>query len=287
MLNQVEKFLYSNLLQGHDMKLSIITINFNNENGLKKTLDSVACQTWYDFEHIIVDGASTDRSVEYVQTYALKSHPYSVIWLSEPDLGIYNAMNKGLRLAHGEYCLFLNSGDWLYDSNVLQKLMDIHLLGDIIMCNSIDTQGNVRYIKNPEDISLFTFMDETIQHSGSTFIRKDLFAKYGLYDETLKIVSDWKWFLYSVGLGRASLQGVDVLLSYFDVTGISSTRIDLRDEETNKVLEELPPRVLLAYKKYLLLEKSKLQSESKIRKSWSYRIGSFILRPLKCLKRIT
>ena len=88
------------------MKLSIITINYNNAEGLKRTLESVAAQTDKEFEHIIVDGASADESVEVIKEYVAKvdsrkSKVDRVKWVSEPDTGIYNAMNKGLKMAHG------------------------------------------------------------------------------------------------------------------------------------------------------------------------------------------
>ena len=99
------------------MKLSIITINYNNAAGLKKTLDSVAAQTYTDFEHIIVDGASTDGSVDEIIAYSQSpiANRHKIIWLSEPDTGIYNAMNKGIKKASGDYLLFLNSGDFLVE----------------------------------------------------------------------------------------------------------------------------------------------------------------------------
>ena len=123
------------------MKLSIITINKDNAEGLQKTLDSVACQTWHDFEHIIVDGASADSSVDIIRNYAADVHSYPVKWLSEPDTGIYNAMNKGIRLANGEYCLFLNSGDYLYNFNVLNEVFSITFTEDIVTTDFMASTG--------------------------------------------------------------------------------------------------------------------------------------------------
>lgn len=96
------------------MKLSIITINYNNREGLRKTIESVVAQTTREFEYIVIDGGSTDGSVDVIKEFS----DYIDYWVSEPDKGIYNAMNKGVKVAHGDYCQFLNSGDWLYDSNV-------------------------------------------------------------------------------------------------------------------------------------------------------------------------
>jgi len=96
------------------MKLTIITINYNNVAGLQKTLESVFGQTCRAFEYILVDGASADGSKELIEQFSAKAD-FPFRWLSEPDNGIYAAMNKGIRMAQGEFLHFLNSGDWLVD----------------------------------------------------------------------------------------------------------------------------------------------------------------------------
>jgi len=111
------------------MKLSIITVNLNNKSGLQKTIDSVISQTYKDFEWIIIDGGSTDGSKELIEQYS----QYITYWISEPDKGIYNAMNKGIVQAKGEYLQFLNSGDALYDKYVLDKILKAtNITSDII-----------------------------------------------------------------------------------------------------------------------------------------------------------
>ena len=100
------------------MKFSIITINYNNCEGLRRTIESVVNQTCHDFEYIIIDGGSTDGSVDVIKQYADQID----YWVSEPDKGIYNAMNKGVAVAKGEYCLFLNSGDSLHNNSALAKV---------------------------------------------------------------------------------------------------------------------------------------------------------------------
>ena len=99
------------------MKLSIITINFNNHDGLQKTINSVIAQTWKDFEWIIIDGGSTDGSKNLIEQY----DKYITYWISESDKGIYNAMNKGIKIARGDYLQFLNSGDYFYNEKVIEK----------------------------------------------------------------------------------------------------------------------------------------------------------------------
>ena len=109
------------------MKLSIITINYNNLAGLQKTIESVVSQTFRDFEWIVIDGGSVDGSRELIERYA-NSFSY---WVSEPDKGIYNAMNKGIVVAKGDYLLFLNSGDWLCDEMALERSFSHHPTKDI------------------------------------------------------------------------------------------------------------------------------------------------------------
>ncbi len=110
------------------VKLSIITVNLNNSAGLRKTIESIVKQTFKDFEYIIIDGGSTDGSAEVIKEFADKI----TYWVSEPDKGIYNAMNKGILHAKGEYLLFLNSGDWLADDDLLSKVFCEPRTADII-----------------------------------------------------------------------------------------------------------------------------------------------------------
>ena len=100
------------------MKISIITINLNNVSGLENTLSSVRAQTFRDFEQIVVDGGSSDGSVDVIRA----NSDWIAQWISEPDSGIYNAMNKGVRMASGDYLLFLNSGDCLASPKVLENV---------------------------------------------------------------------------------------------------------------------------------------------------------------------
>lgn len=250
------------------MILSIITINYNNAPGLRKTLESVLNQTSRDFEYIVIDGGSTDNSVDTIREFeslfnALSSRVAPFKWVSEPDNGIYHAMNKGIHLAEGEYLHFLNAGDWLVDDRVVENMLkEISTLSskekpqikkpDILIGNviSVRSDGKVRYNKNRKEVNLFRFYRGTIQHT-SAYIRRDLFDKYGLYDESLKIVADWKWYLIVAGLNKADVQFTDTYVTSFDTTGISSTNLELDKTERRKVLEELIPAPILAdYDKY-------------------------------------
>lgn len=233
------------------MKLSIITINYNNAAGLKKTLDSVAFQTYTDFEHIIVDGASTDGSVdiirEYENTLASRLSPLAsrLKWLSEPDTGIYNAMNKGVRLAKGEYTLMLNSGDYLVDENVIGKVLPLLDGTDIIQGNTIEDINDKKFRNRgygKSDIDFFDVMKGFFLHQAS-FCRRDMFDKYGMFDESYRIIGDTKFFMICLGKENASFKYVDVDVANYDVHGISAENngewARLRMVERQKMREEL------------------------------------------------
>ena len=192
-------------------KLSIITINYNNLEGLKRTVESVVNQTWHEFEYIIIDGASNDGSAAYIES---QSHHFDY-WVSEKDSGIYNAMNKGIKVATGEYLLFLNSGDELIDIEALNK-NHFHLEEmDLIYFDINVISDTTSFIKKYPKFLSFTFLyDDTIHHQ-STFIRKSLFNKIGYYDEKLKIVSDWKFFIVALIKENASYKYINATFSNY------------------------------------------------------------------------
>ena len=266
------------------MKLSIITVNLNNRIGLERTINSVVSQTFKDFEWIVIDGGSTDGSKELITQYA----NHFAYWVSEPDKGIYNAMNKGIKVSKGEYLLFLNSGDYLYEEATLEQVVQAGLDADVVYGYIlVDRSGNKEIYKKTGEITLGTFVYETINHSGCAFICRSLFEKYGLYDETLRIVSDWKFFLQAIGLGNASVKYVDVLVSVFDTNGVGSVQKELLGRERDRTLQEcVPYRILRDYR--LMEEKSEgfLERERQIRQSVSFKIGSTILSPLKWIKHL-
>ena len=270
------------------MKLSIITINYNNASGLQKTMESVLSQTSRDFEYIVVDGASTDASRQVISDLIcdkrlvidekqIASNERLVIsnefpkgdtiiygipfrWVSEPDNGIYHAMNKGIRMVKGEYIHFLNSGDWLVDNHVVEKMLgELNELitkeqqPDVFVGNKIMIRpdGKIRRGRNDKrPVTGLTFYRGTIEHT-SAYIRRAMFDVVGMYDETLSIVSDWKWYFEAVLHHNAKVSYTDLYVTYFDNTGISSTNQQLDKAERRQVLEQmLPPAVLADYDTY-------------------------------------
>ena len=426
------------------MKLSIITINYNNAEGLRKTLASVASQTYRNIEHIIVDGGSTDGSVDVIREYE-KAYPQPlperrgeepthdtfasvwgahtadstqydllkanaeknrknpteaesilwdmlkgnniglhfrrqhiildyivdficiekglvieldggyhndpeqkeyderrtahlqqlgytelrfaneelltnpdaviarikevaislpslqgrggerlIIWTSEPDKGIYNAMNKGIEIALGkrivnadhttssnslndnrstlnesqsDYIQILNSGDILASPDVTERMMAaLHSINSLNVNSLNDKIGapilygnmvkfdytNNRILGKSREVeySLRQYFSSTMNHD-CCYFRRDLFETYGLYDESFKIVSDWKWFMQVIGLGKVKPIYVNIDVTIFDASGISESNLELRNKERRHVLEEvLPPTILADYDKY-------------------------------------
>lgn len=225
------------------MKYSIITINKNNAQGLKQTIESVVFLKSFDYEYIVIDGASTDGSVNIIKQYETKID----YWVSEPDTGIYNAMNKGIEKAKGDYCLFLNSGDWLEQQNIkeLQELQENNDY-DIIY-------GNVNIISGNKDVillkpfgrdflTLYDFFENTICHQ-STLIKKRLFDIYGKYDENYDIVSDWIFFIKVIVLNSVTVKYVDIIISNVDGNGIGGSERAII--ERNKALESIISKHIL------------------------------------------
>lgn len=224
------------------IKVSIITINYNNKVGLKKTIESVIKQDFNSFEFIVIDGGSTDGSYDVIQEYK-NCIDY---WVSEPDKGIYNAMNKGIAIAKGEYCNFMNSGDCFYDNSVLRSIFSNKReeLCDIIAGNTYWTE----WVKAPSNITMDFMFNGTICHQ-CAFIKRYLLLKH-YYDENLKIVSDRKFFIQALIFENCSYEAIDVNVVIYDLNGYSSNNRTLSDLEYQQVLEELiPSRILADYGK--------------------------------------
>jgi glycosyltransferase involved in cell wall biosynthesis len=200
-------------------KFSIITINYNDKSGLEKTLNSVFSQTAQNFEYIVIDGNSTDGSKSLLELNASKF----TYWCSEPDQGIYNAMNKGIRKASGRYLLFLNSGDWLHDSQIMSKI------DELIDEKQEIYYADIRYHENgvhktvtfPDQLPFSFFYSQNISHQAS-FIQKELFNKIFYYNEEFKIVSDWEFFTCAICKENVSYKHLDLVTTDYDGSGISS-----------------------------------------------------------------
>lgn len=225
------------------MKLSIITVNYNDAGGLERTIKSVITQTFKDYEFIVIDGGSTDGSVDVIKKY----EDHIDYWVSEPDGGVYSGMNKGVDRAHGLYCNFMNSGDSFYDTVTLDKIFRTNHEEDIFVGDAIFFHDGYLTDSRPSrEISLYHLYSGALPHQAS-FIKTSLLQKYH-YDEELKIVSDWKFFIQSIILDNCSFKYIDIIVAKYDNNGISSKNQMKMREEKNMVLGLFfPPRVLADY----------------------------------------
>ncbi len=240
------------------LKLSIITINYNNLPGLTVTIDSVLKQSYSNFEYIIIDGNSTDGSKELIEQYGTRFS----YWVSEQDTGVYHAMNKGILKANGEYCLFLNSGDYLVHPEILHQLFTLPFQEDIVYGDLLleDETKNRTLSKQPSVLTFEHFISSTLWHPVS-FIKKSLFVKYGLYNEALKIVADYDFFLKTIIVNQVSYKYIPLPISVYNIHGISSAKENehIHLLERKKVLETyFPVSVIEAGKKLEALNGSKI-----------------------------
>lgn len=246
------------------MKLSIVTINYNNAEGLRKTLESVAAQTNRYFEHIIVDGGSADGSVDVIKEYGstikqsvtIDQSTIQLKWVSEKDKGIYNAMNKGIRMAKGEYLLFLNSGDALENAEVVENFYKADIKTDIATGIEKRPNGKFDYPRKEEELCYSYFYLDTLLHQ-STFIRRDAFERFGMYNENNRVASDWEWFFRAIIKENASYAPLDFVVADFEGNGISATsdNTELRAVERKRVHDAIVPRVSRDYHELMRLKK--------------------------------
>lgn len=231
------------------MKLSIITVNLNNRDGLQKTIDSVICQSFKDFEWIVIDGGSTDGSKELIEQYA----DHFAYWVSEPDKGIYNAMNKGIRVAKGEYLQFLNSGDCLCTETILEKCFAYNFRTDFAYCNVyLYDKDQTKSRVYPDSLTLRFFINDTLCHNG-TFIKREIIQST-YYNETLTLVSDWEFFLVQL-LKKKSYIHINEFLTFYDMNGLSSTNGEsVLKERENVIKTQIPQTIMDDYRYIDVLE---------------------------------
>ena len=278
------------------MILSIITINYNNAQGLLKTLNSVLTQTYTDFEHVIVDGASTDNAVEIIQQYEVDAtaRGIKVVWVSENDKGIYNAMNKGIKMASGEYIQILNSGDCLSVDTVVNDMLASlkeKEYPEILYGNMLKTVdwktyqrdncgANSEYTPN----SFLYFYNGTLNHD-CAYIKRSLFARFGYYNEEMKICSDWEWYVRAIVLGNISPIYVNIDVTIFDMNGVSESvgknKHIIKQERSEYLASAFPNAVINDYNKYAFV----LLQYQRLKKHHLWRLVRFMERVLFKLEK--
>lgn len=220
------------------MKVSVITISFNAEACIESTIRSVLSQSYDEFEYVVVDGNSTDRTVDIIKKYVGRISK----WISEPDTGIYNAMNKAVRMSEGEYCIFMNAGDVFLNPLVLKQVSPFLEDGvDYLVGNEVSVKKGkiVDYACAPKKITTRLFVQRSLSHQAS-FIRRELLLRCP-YDESLRMVSDWKFCIQTLLLGKATYRAINVDVCQFNQDGITFTHKNFGHMERMKVLQELLP----------------------------------------------
>ncbi|WP_294078925.1 glycosyltransferase family 2 protein [Proteiniphilum sp. UBA5384] len=205
-----------------DPSIAVITVVYNNVTGIEKTIQSVIDQTYNNKQYIIIDGGSTDGTVDIIKKYQDKIS----FWISEPDKGIYNAMNKGIVKSKTDYIMFLNSGDDFFEQDIIDRIVrENDNKYDIIYNNlNIIASNDKSFIKTyPKELSFNYFTYETLPHP-ATLIKRELFSHIGMYDENLKIVSDWKWFLLAICKYEFTYKNSEIIAANFYLDGISSSK---------------------------------------------------------------
>ena len=220
------------------MKLSIITINYNNVKGLRTTIESILSQSFYDKEWIVIDGGSTDGSKELILEYA-KFFSY---FCCEKDKGIWDALNKGISKAKGTYLNFMNSGDTYADKNTLSSIFNHNLYGDIIYGNTLNIYKDKELkITHPSEITLSFLCNKTINHQ-SAFISNKLQKKF-YYDSNYKYTSDRKFWIQAA-LDNATFQYINLDIAKYDCNGISSKNLKIVQQEHQTIIKEIIPEII-------------------------------------------
>lgn len=236
------------------MKISVITVVYNDLEGLKKTVSSVLSQTCKDFEYVILDGGSTDGCVEYI-----KSLDFRGVKKSEPDKGIYNAMNKAIKMANGDYCLFLNAGDTFYDEQVLENADKKIGIADIYVGSTVEIGERIQRFLAPYPMTVGHLLKTSIYHQ-STFTRRTLLLQHP-YNEQHKIVSDWEFF-FERWLAGCSYEKLDFFVANYYLGGFSYEHRDLIDIERQEVIDRLiPPRVREYYESEIIAKENVLRRD--------------------------
>lgn len=250
------------------IRFSVVTIVYNGEKEVERTIEAVLNQTYDNIEYIIVDGASKDGTMDIVRKYESKIAKI----ISEPDSGIYNAMNKGLKAATGDYIYFANSGDEIAAPNVLEIVADAISAEpewpDMVYGGYQELRNGIRSEMIPSRSHKWAWYGMFASHQ-STFCKLDTVRKYDLkFDESYKIAADYKFLISVVKYGKHFVK-IPISISLFDLSGISNTNQNLGLYEADKARKEV---LGLGWpKRYLVIAISKCARFAKKNMSGIYR----------------
>ncbi|MBR4482173.1 MAG: glycosyltransferase [Prevotella sp.] len=236
----------------NEIPVTIITVCRNNAQGLERTIRSVESQTWQKKEYLVIDGASTDETLTVI-----KSHEASMTrWVSEPDNGIYDAMNKGVRMAHGTWIIFMNAGDTFASADTLERVFgnpqeaDV-IYGDVIKeeCGMWNVEsGRIKKAEAPRNSHRMFFCHQ------SAFVRRSCLTEFP-FDTNHRMSADFKQIKQLYLSGKSFLQ-LDFPVAVFDTQGVSNTSrsaglydniLVIRETDTLAEQLRLLPRLYFTY----------------------------------------
>jgi glycosyltransferase involved in cell wall biosynthesis len=244
------------------IKLSIITVCYNNKEGLRKTMESVKRQEFKNYEYIVIDGGSTDGTLDLIKG----NEAFIDYWVSEKDEGIYDAMNKGIKVAKGAYCYFLNSDDCIASPGTLEKIFDEteNTDADIIYGNlAVWKNGRLKNVlKLSRKITFYSFYRSKVAiHHQASFIKRELFEKYGYYNLDFTISADWTFFYKSVIIHHVKTQYINSVFAVFLAGGMSYGKND-KEQRAALFKETVDDTTLLS------AERKKKRKETKLPIYW-------------------
>ncbi|MEQ3657273.1 MAG: glycosyltransferase family 2 protein [Dokdonia sp.] len=261
-------------------KLSIIIPTFNAAQTVVATLESVLAQRFDDWEVWIMDGASTDQTPMLVEAIIAKSD--RMHWVSEKDKGVYDAMNKGIEKASGEYLYFMGSDDIFYNDKTLEKLFaQVHTQTDIFYGN-VKFKGNGKVHSGPSSLDRLVFEQVSICHQ-AIFYKHSVFKTIGLYNTEYFIHADYDFNIRCFRNDQLSIQYIDQIVAIFNEQGLSGIQSNADGFHTALTKEILGEQydLLKLYRSHKQLEKE-LKA---IKASKSYRLGNLVMKPFGAFKK--
>ena len=210
--------------------ISVIMVSFNERATISATCESIVLQRYENLEWIVVDGASTDGTLGILSSYKAMID----IFISEPDSGIYDAMNKGIECANGEYVIFMNAGDCFAGVDVLSTVGKL-LKTDLVVGNLKLASSEV--VKKFPKVLPGNYLSKNMLPHQSTFFRRGLFKEFGFFDTSYRIAGDYEMFARLIQSGKVSYEYLDKTIAIFDAGGVSSDKKlrQLRKRENHKV----------------------------------------------------
>lgn len=240
------------------MKVSIVTICYNNEADIRATIESVVNQSYHNIEYIVVDGASKDGSLSIIKEYDDRISR----WISEPDKNLYDAINKGIKMSTGDIVGLIHAGDRLYDNFVIEMVVNHFISHDLDI-----SYGNSKIVDRfgkPKRINISPEFSRNLPRKGwmpshqSIYVRRELFDKYGYYRTDIGGAGDYEWFIRFFTVNDLRIKRLNEFIVRFSLGGISTK--DYRDKFTKKhkvitkkcwELNRIKPPIGIVYLKWL------------------------------------